>query len=121
MYDFIKRIHKINPARSRQNLGRRVIKLSEETGETSEAYLYATTVDSRKGITWDDIREEALDTAIVALDIAFTRMPTDKHRSSEEIELEVIDVIERKLAKWQRQLDSGQDATQREKTIDNDE
>ena len=121
MYDFIHRIHKINPARSRKNLARRVIKLSEETGETAEAYLYVTTENSKKDMTWDDIREEALDTAIVGLDIALTRFPTDKDRSSEEIEQEVIDVIERKLAKWQRQLDSGQDATQREKSIDNDE
>ena len=43
------------------NLPRRIIKLSEETGETSEAFLYASIPDNRKNITWNDFREEAID------------------------------------------------------------
>ncbi len=121
MYNFIHRIYDFNPDRSVKNISRRLHKLTEETGETAEAYLYVTTVDNRKKLTWDDLREEALDAAIVAMDIALTRLPIDSGKTSKEIEQEVIEVIERKLAKWQKQLDTGQDATQREIDLDFDE
>lgn len=116
MYDFIKAIYKANPQRNQKNLARRVLKLSEEVGETAEAYLYVTTVDNHKGKTWEDLREEALDAAIVGLDIALTAMPIDEGKTSEQIEQEVIEVIMKKLAKWDRQITTGRDATQREKS-----
>lgn len=110
-YDLIKIIHDANLARNMDNLPRRVIKLSEETGEASEAFLYASTPNSRKNITWDDFREEAVDTAIVGLDLALTTLPIDEGKTSEQIQQEVIEVFEQKLKKWKLQLSAGTDAT----------
>lgn len=122
MYNFIRRIQEFHPdKRTLQNLSRRTLKLCEEAGETAEAYLYVTSVNNRKNITWDDLREEAIDAAVVGLDIALTRLLIDSGKTSEEIEQEVIEVIERKLAKWQKQIDLELDATQHEKTLDIDE
>lgn len=122
MYNFIRRIQGFHPdKRTLQNLSRRIHKLTEEMGETAEAYLYVTSINNRKNLTWDDLREEAIDAVVVGLDIALTRFPIDSGKTSEEIEQEVIEVIERKLAKWQKQIDDELDATQTEKTLDIDE
>jgi len=117
MYNLIKIIQDANPKRAVANLSRRVIKLGEELGETCEAYLYVTTEEPRKELTWEDFREEAIDTAIVGIDLALTKLPIDEDKTPEEIEREVIEVFEQKLNKWRRQLERGQDATQREKHV----
>ncbi len=106
-------IQKLNPKRDMDNLPRRVIKLSEENGETSEAFLYAPIPNNRKNITWDDFREEAIDAAIIGIDLALTKLPVDGDKTPEQIHQEVMDVFERKLNKWEIQLANGEDATQR--------
>ena len=117
MYNLIKIIQEANPGRSVKNISRRLHKLAEELGEVSEAYLYVTTEDPKKDKTWPDFREEAVDVAIVALDLALTKLPIDEDKTPEEIEQEVIAVFEQKLNKWRQQLEKGQDATQREKDV----
>lgn len=65
-------IRDANPTRNNGNLGRRVIKLCEELGEHAEAYLNISSAGNGKGKTWDDVREEAADILIVAVDVALT-------------------------------------------------
>ena len=113
LHNLVGVIQKLNPNRDMNNLPRRVIKLSEETGEASEAFLYAPISNNRKNITWDDFREEAIDAAIIGIDLALTKLPIDEDKTPEEIHQEVMDVFEKKLNKWEVQLANGEDATQR--------
>lgn len=73
----IERIRVINPERSWGSIIRRTIKLFEEAGEVAGAYLPVTSVYNGKGKTWGDVLEEAVDTFILAVDIALTPRPTD--------------------------------------------
>ena len=73
-------IREANPDRNFGNYGRRVIKLSEEIGEHAEAYLNASSTNNNgKKKTWDDVREEAADSLIVAVDVGLTPL-SDKVR-----------------------------------------
>ena len=121
-YDVINEVQVANPKRDLVNLPRRMIKLGEEMGEASEAYLYASTENSVKPITWIDLREEAVDTAIVAMDIALTSLPIDDGLSPAEVREKVDQMFQKKLENWRRKLSKNQDATlsQREEK-DNDE
>lgn len=65
-------VEKANPQRTVANINRRLIKMLEELGEVSEAYLNSTSTNNLKGKTWNDVKEEAVDTLIVAIDIALT-------------------------------------------------
>ncbi len=114
MFDLLYEIYSANPNRDVKTISRRIIKLQEEIGEVSEAYLYSTTENNTKGKTWDDVREEAIDTVIIGLDIALTCFPLDDDKSPAEIEEEVIKVFERKLNRWRKQLSEKEDATQNE-------
>lgn len=69
---------------------RRVVKLSEETGELAQAFLDVTSATPRRGKTAQDVIEEAVDVSIVALDIALTC------GSKEQIEL----MFRKKLDRW---------------------
>ncbi len=73
-------IRDANLTRHNGNLGRRVIKLCEELGEHAEAYLNISSAGNGKGKTWDDVREEAADILIVAVDVALT--PNDGENPS---------------------------------------
>lgn len=73
-------IRDANLTRHSGNLGRRVIKLCEELGEHAEAYLNISSAGNGKGKTWDDVREEAADILIVAVDVALT--PNDGENPS---------------------------------------
>lgn len=111
-HNLVKIIQQVNPTRNMDNLTRRVIKLSEETGEASEAFLYASIISNKKNITWNDFREEAVDSAIVGIDLALTKLPIiDDGKTDDEIQKEVIEVFERKLKKWKDSLKNGHDAT----------
>jgi NTP pyrophosphatase (non-canonical NTP hydrolase) len=65
-------VKQTNPERHASTLGRRCIKLLEELGEVSEAWLNVTSPTNGKGKSWDDVREEMADCLIVALDIVMT-------------------------------------------------
>jgi NTP pyrophosphatase (non-canonical NTP hydrolase) len=62
-----------NPGRNKANLFRRVTKLFEELGEVAEAYLNSSSSSNNKKKKWADVREEAADVLIVALDILLTQ------------------------------------------------
>jgi hypothetical protein len=63
-----------NPGRQATNIQRRTLKLIEELGEVAQAWLHVTSQSNGKGKTWNDVREEAADCLIVALDIGWTRL-----------------------------------------------
>ena len=87
-----------DPERNFNNVGRRIIKLSEELGELSEAYLSYTNPNSYKNKQYEDIIEEAVDCAIVSLDILVTLIKEDKQLA--------YTVFEKKLNKWRKQLET---------------
>lgn len=76
MIDAIKKIEEANPDRSEFTLERRMLKIGEELGEMCQAYLSLTGANDRNK-TWNDVREEAIDIAIIALDISLTVLETD--------------------------------------------
>ncbi len=61
-----------NPSRSMETLMRRHVKLLEEAGETSGAWLSLTQPGDYKKIVPADLFEELVDLAIIALDLAMT-------------------------------------------------
>lgn len=109
--EFLDAIWAANPDRHHKTMDRRLLKLGEELGETSEAYLNVTSAMNAKNKTWDDVREEAIDTAIVAIDIALTPLPTED-KSVDEIKQEVMRVLDRKLSKWADNRSTQSAATQ---------
>ncbi|MFF6912517.1 MazG-like family protein [Streptomyces sp. NPDC012466] len=57
------------PVEGREGVLLRILKLSEEVGEVSEAVIGATGQNPRKGVThtWEDVQAELCDVAITAL------------------------------------------------------
>jgi NTP pyrophosphatase (non-canonical NTP hydrolase) len=57
------------PIEGREGVLLRILKLSEEVGEVSEAVIGATGQNPRKGVshTWDDVQAELCDVVITAL------------------------------------------------------
>ncbi|GGS46003.1 MazG-like family protein [Streptomyces violaceus] len=57
------------PVEGREGVLLRILKLSEEVGEVSEAVIGATGQNPRKGVThtWDDVQSELCDVVITAL------------------------------------------------------
>lgn len=103
----LRAIRDANPQRGFQTMGRRMLKIGEEYGEASEAYLvFTSTAMSRKKKTKDDIREECMDIAIVALDCALTRMPGEETLTEEDVEFICMELLATKLAKWKHQRDT---------------
>jgi len=97
---FFNKVFVANRERNIGTLIRRIGKLSEENGELWEAYLNVTSLNNGKKKTWEDVREESIDLAIVALDVVATRLPIDEGKTDKEIQTEIVAVIEAKLKKW---------------------
>lgn len=95
---------KRNPTYNERYLSRRVIKIGEESGEVSEAFLSVTSDSNGKNKTFIDVREEAVDTAIVGLDIALTKFPGEEEWTDEQLYAAVEEMIAKKLAKWRKKL-----------------
>lgn len=66
----------------------------------------------------DDVREEGIDVAIVALDIVATRLPTDEGKTEEEMREEIIAMVNKKLAKWKVSSTAKTDAVSEEGSRD---
>lgn len=101
MYNILKEIQEANPKRSKNNIGRRIRKAMEELGEVSEAELSVTSNLNKKNKSWEDVLEESVDVAIVAMDIALT------DNSFEDVE----NMFKRKLNKWLIQIQNDTDTT----------
>jgi NTP pyrophosphatase (non-canonical NTP hydrolase) len=100
MKDIIRAVQAVNRERHHSSLNRRIIKVMEELGEVSEAYLNVTSATNGKGKTWDDVREELADLAITALDTALTPMPDREDQDEDKIRADLELEVERKLQKW---------------------
>lgn len=72
MEDLVNMVGRVNPYRSTKNVERRLVKILEELGETSEAYLSVSSSNNYKAKAWLDYREEACDTLIVLIDVGLT-------------------------------------------------
>jgi NTP pyrophosphatase (non-canonical NTP hydrolase) len=107
-------IFEANPTRNFDNYNRRTIKLMEELGELSEAYLNVTSSSNGKGLSYADVREEAVDCLIVAADLALTSTPDQAGLSSEQVTAAMVEMINLKLAKWKKNRDTGKSATDAE-------
>lgn len=68
----LERIFKIGAPRPQSGLKRRMFKCGEELGEVTEAHLAITSGNNYKNLTIADVREEAVDVLIVAIDVFFT-------------------------------------------------
>lgn len=75
--DIVYDVQRANPTRSSVGIRRRLLKILEELGETSEAYLSRTAPGNYKNKSWEDYREESVDTLIVLLDVALTDLPNN--------------------------------------------
>lgn len=104
-------IYKANPRRRLDNLERRMLKILEETGEATAAYLNVTSELNAKGSTWEDLREELLDIIIIAVDCLYTPLPIDEHKTREQIEAEMLEEFKRKMIKWEKQIQERRDVT----------
>lgn len=92
--------------RTIDTLERRMLKLNEEQGELGEAYLSVTSLQNAKNKTWDDVREEAVDVAIMALDILATPFPKkdweqEGYLTSDEYYGELVLLFKSKIKKWE--------------------
>lgn len=115
--DVIEAVRVANLKRTHTNLIRRMLKVVEELGEASEAYLNVTSAANAKEKTYEDVREELIDTAIVTLDCALTRFPGEENRTDESIRAEIDELFVRKLAKWVSGRSTAQSATQTEDDV----
>lgn len=80
-----------------KSLQERTLKLGEEAGELAQAVLSATGASGStyKGLSLADVREEAVDAAIVALSILAQTCENEAQFQSEMAQL-----FENKCAKW---------------------
>lgn len=114
-FDVLKEVYGANKGRSSDNLSRRILKLGEEFGELSEAYLNVTSNNNSKNKNWRDVMEEAVDCAILSLDIVLTVPPPllETAAPMDKIHmLRVVNMFEQKLAKWKKQLSNNNDVIQ---------
>lgn len=98
------------PARCMEQLHRRILKLGEEFGEVTEAYLAITSPGNYKNITPADLREELVDVVIVALDVMLHRVPGEENLSDDELGEALEAVFAKKLAKWRRVAEASSSA-----------
>lgn len=84
---------------------KRVAKLFEEGGELAEAILYSNaTHETNKKKIREDVLEEAIDVAIMAIVIALSAYPA---LNDDEMIEEVHKMFEKKLEKWKIKKDRG--------------
>ena len=99
--DIIKRIKEIGyEGRDLKNLIYRTAKLSEEAGECNGAMI-SVDKKSYKNLTYMDVLEEALDTFIVAVDIALSDFPEFTNKTEEEKNDVIFGILNKKLDKWE--------------------
>lgn len=84
-----------------KTLQERALKLSEEAGELAQAILSATNAPGSeyKHHTLDDVREEAVDAAIVALSLL-----AQVSETQEDFEAHLSRLMAEKCAKWREKL-----------------
>lgn len=97
--DLINQVWDANPDRNTQDILRRICKTQEELGELAEAYLQLTSKTNYKKKTYEDVVEESVDTAIMALDVALSMSQTF-HVTETFTKDYVRKMFETKIHKW---------------------
>lgn len=100
-FDLIAAVRVQRDERGMEQLGRRLMKLGEEYGESLQAYLALTGANYKK-ITPADLREELIDVCLVALDALLHRVPGEEHLSEAELNDVLVKEFERKIKKWKK-------------------
>lgn len=104
----VKKIQEIgSETRNPTSLVRRCLKATEEVGELAEAALCVTSLDKSKGKTWEDVTEEAIDVAIMGIDIALSKPPGFGDVSDEDWRRLVTHIFDLKLKVWKHKLQGG--------------
>lgn len=86
---------------SERKLLRRTVKLAEESGEVSKAVFGVTSEVNPKSMSYSDVREELVDTIIVAIDMLFTTYPDETQDQSFDDLLKNRELIfDEKIEKW---------------------
>ena len=96
-YDLIR---DANIERQDIEFNRRILKMMEELGELSEAYLNASSKHNYKSKTYKDVREELADLMLMVVDMCATRMPGEEHMSNKEFEEMQLALLHKKIEKW---------------------
>lgn len=86
---------------SERKLLRRTIKLAEESGEVSKAVFGITSEINPKNLSYNDVREELVDTIIVAVDMLFTTYPDESQdQTFEDLMSNREAIFNEKIDKW---------------------
>lgn len=96
--DPVNLVRMANLTRHHSTLSKRILRLMAELGELSEAFGSVESGNYKKK-TLADVREEVVDTWIVATDILLTSLPNEDERELHEI---IDTVLKKKLAKWMK-------------------
>ena len=70
MDEIFKKVRDAKPIRHHDEIQRRLLKISEEHGEATQAFLSLTSPNNSKKKTWDDLREELVDELIIRVEIS---------------------------------------------------
>jgi len=108
--DIISKVHAANRDRRMELFARRMLKLGEEYGEASQAYLSISSEKNGKNKTWDDVREELVDVLVVTLDLLCHKFP-DEHEETNATDKAIVinKELDRKLKKWAKKQVDGKD------------
>lgn len=109
MTDIIDKVFAANRDRRMEIFARRMLKLGEEYGEASQAYLSVSSEKNGKNKTWDDVREELVDVLVVTLDLLCHEFPDEKSTSLEQRSALIHRELDRKLTKWAKKQVGGTD------------
>ena len=107
--DLIKKVRDTNRDRDMAIFARRLLKLGEEYGEASQAYLSVSSESNGKNKTWDDVREELVDVLVVTLDLLCHDFPDEDETDVSAKEARVLDIMDKKLDKWKKKMKKKQD------------
>lgn len=109
MPDIIEKVHGANRDRRMEIFARRMLKLGEEYGEASQAYLSVSSEKNGKNKSWSDVREELVDVLVVTLDLLCYELPDGSGADLESIKEAINKELDRKLAKWAKKQVGGTD------------
>lgn len=105
--DILKKIYDAKLQKNKSSINitrmlRRSIKLSEETGEVSEATLGVTSPEDEnyKNLTMDDLREELTDVIIVATDFLLSIFPDEEDMDYDQLIKKRSEIFDEKIEKW---------------------
>lgn len=110
--DIIHKVWEANRKRDMAIFARRMLKLGEEYGEASQAFLSVSSENNSKNKSWDDVREELTDCIIVALDLYCHKMPDEDEATLESKLASLHSMLDKKLKKWHKKQKKKDDVSE---------